>query len=246
MRSCENTNSDTTTAFTILSLATHISTINKSQALNQIPYTIDRSTMADANTVYENIKFNPDRTIDRSLPFLLSGTKMTAVRWNTFCDKVDKTMKSVTRAKLLSKYIWAIVLIMIALNFFGWKFAGLKAYYGMIVPVTLLFTILFCFVEPYVVKKVASHLAKECDAASNFDKDVRIRLEGEAVFPEMWYIQVAVRNASIGVPEDDIESAPEMVAMALSDEPPTEEGPPPKKYVKKDGKMILNPDFKLC
>ena len=204
--------------------------------------------MADANTVYENIKFNPDRTIDRSFPILLSGnnTKMTVQRWNTFCDKVDKTMKSVTRAKLLSKYIWAIVLVMVALNFFGWKFVGLKAYYGMIVPVTLLFTILFCFVEPYVVKHVASHLSKECEAASNFDKDVRIRLEGEPEFPEMWYIQVALRNASIGVPEDDIESAPEMVAKALSDEPPPEEGPPPKKYVKKDGKMILNPDFKLC
>lgn len=198
--------------------------------------------MADANTVYENIQFTPNGEIDRMLPVLLSdNAKLSVMVWNKFCDKIDRTVKPVARVKLLSKCLWFIVLVMIILNFFGWKFAGVEAYYGLIVPITFIFMILFCYLESHIVKKVASQLSKECASASNLDKNLRITLEGTT--PETWYLQVAVRNASLGVPEDDIEMATDMVPPSLSDAVVTEDERPPKKYVKMDGKLILNPNY---
>jgi hypothetical protein len=197
---------------------------------------------ADANIVYEKISFI-DNDIARSFPILLADNgKMSVMMWNEFCDKIDKCTEPIGKVKMIHSILWFLIIALIILSSCGWRFINsFSRYYGLVIPVIIILCVAACYLESYTHKRAASKISKICANHSNYDRNLKMTLQTHK--HEEWYIEIALRNAT------DVETAnvamPVAVGTAIpvAGAAPAAGGPAPKKYLKLDGKMTLNPDY---
>mmetsp|Transcript_9933 Transcript_9933/g.24766 ORF Transcript_9933/g.24766 Transcript_9933/m.24766 type:complete len:235 (-) Transcript_9933:2540-3244(-) len=214
----------------------------------ETPPVVANDDKKDDDTVYDKITFTPTGDINRSLPILLADSgKMSVMIWDKFCDSIDDCTKPVGRIQCVSKTLWFLIAVLFVLNIFGWKItgqnadgtekSGIAAYYGLIVPVMIILVILTCNIESCINNKVSSKMSNACASTSNRDRDLTLTLKGTD--PDSWYIEVALRNAAANVNASEV-AAGVPIAVAT---PVAAGGPPPKKYVKMYGKLMLNPEY---
>ena len=215
---------------------------------NFLTMTANETKDADANIVYEKINFTPDNDIARSFPILLADNgKMSVMIWNEFCDKIDACTAPIGKVRMIHSILWFAIIALIILSACGWTFTNNFArYYGVIIPVVVILMVAACYLEAYILKKAASKISKICASHSNYDRNLKMTLQtdkkkdGEI---DGWYIEIALRNAT------DVEAANVAIPVAVgtaipvAGAVPAGGGPAPKKYLKVNGKMTLNPDY---